>query len=145
MEASIKRDVAVAYRKYRAAAEKLVLYSTQILPRAEENLRTVRAAYGFGEFSVFEVVNEQRRLTENLAGYNESLRDYYTALAELEAALGAPLPATAFADDATSVLPEKEIVPNQVDKEKLLNTLFDKEKRTDLTKLTKNKKQDEEK
>ena len=70
LEATIKRDVAVAYRKYRAAAEKLVLYSTQILPRSEENLRTVRAAYGFGEFSVFEVVNEQRRLTENVTGYN---------------------------------------------------------------------------
>ena len=70
------------------AAEKLVLYSTQILPRSEENLRTVRAAYSLGEFSVFEVVNEQRRLTENLAGYNESLRDYYKALAEIETALG---------------------------------------------------------
>ena len=140
LEASIKRDVAIAYRKYRAAAEKLVLYSTQILPRSEENLRTVRAAYNLGEFSVFEVVNEQRRLTENLAGYNESLRDYYTGLADLEAALGAPLPASAFADDMTSILPNKEIVPNQIDKDKLLNSLFDQEKPASLTKLTKNSK-----
>ena len=63
LESTIKRDVAVAFRKYRAAAEALVIYSTQILPRAEENLRTVRASYALGEFSVFEVVNEQRRLT----------------------------------------------------------------------------------
>lgn len=144
LEASIRRDVALAYRKYRAAAEKLVLYSTQILPRSEENLKSVRAAYGFGEFSVFEVVNEQRRLTENLAGYNESLRDYYIALAELETALGSPIPASAFPDDDTSVLPNKADVPNQFEKDKLLNSLFEPEKQFDptkITKLTKNSRQ----
>ncbi len=124
LEATIKRDVAVAYRQYRAAAEKLVLYATQILPRSEANLTTVRAAYGAGEFSVFEVVNEQRRLNENVTGYNQTLRDYYTALAQLEAALGIAIPPTAFSDDSTSVLPGKEIVPNQIDKEKFLKSLY---------------------
>lgn len=136
LEATIKRDVAVAYRQYRAAAEKLVLYATQILPRAEANLTTVRAAYSAGEFSVFEVVNEQRRLNENVTNYNQTLRDYYTALAQLEAALGIPIPPTAFSDDSTSVLPEKEIVPNQIEKEKFLNSLV--EKKTELVDLKKN-------
>ncbi len=135
LEATIKRDVAVAYRQYRAAAEKLVLYATQILPRAEANLQTVRQAYGFGEFSVFEVVNEQRRLNESVTGYNQTLRDYYAALAQLEAALGTALPPTAFADDSTSVLPEKEIAPNQVEKENLLKSLF--EKKTEVVDLKK--------
>ena len=96
LETAIRRDVAVAYRKYRAAAEQLVLYTTQILPRSEENLKSIRAAYGFGEFAVFEVVNEQRRLTENVTGYNQTLRDYYAALAELEAAIGATIPPEGF-------------------------------------------------
>lgn len=126
LEATIKRDVAVAYRRYRAAAEKLVLYATQILPRSEANLQTVRAAYGLGEFSVFEVVNEQRRLNENVTGYNQTLRDYYTALAQLEAALGIAIPPTAFSDDSSSVLPEKEIAPNQVEKEKFLKSFYEK-------------------
>ena len=104
LEATIRRDVALAYRRYRAAAEALVLYSTQIVPRAEEIVRSVRAAYGLGEFSIFDVLNEQRRLVESETGYNEALRDYYTALAELEGALGGPLPASGFAP--TSVLPE---------------------------------------
>ncbi|HXG84263.1 MAG TPA: TolC family protein [Pyrinomonadaceae bacterium] len=130
LEATIKRDVAVAYRQYRAAAEKLVLYATQILPRAEANLQTVRAAYGLGEFSVFEVVNEQRRLNENVTGYNQTLRDYYTALAQLEMALGIALPPTAFADDSTSVLPGRELAPQQIDKEKFLKSLS--EKKTEL-------------
>jgi len=146
LEATIKRDVAVAYRQYRAAAEKLVLYATQILPRAEANLNTVRAAYGFGEFSVFEVVNEQRRLNENVSGYNQTLRDYYTALAQLEAALGIALPPSAFADDSSSVLPEKEIVPNQVEKAKFLKSLLEKKTElVDLKKMTDPKNKQEKK
>lgn len=127
LESTIKRDVAIAHRKYLVAAQKLALYSTQILPRAEENLKTIRAAYGLGEFSVFEVVNEQRRLNESLAGYNESLRDYYTALAEIEAALGTPLTASVFANDST-VLPKKEVAPTQNVQESSLNSPFDQEK-----------------
>ncbi len=135
LEATIRRDVAVAYRQYRAAAEKLVLYATQILPRSEANLQTVRAAYGLGEFSVFEVVAEQRRLNESVTGYNQTLRDYYTALAQLETALGIALPPTAFADDSTSVLPGMDIAPQQIDKEKFLKSLY--EKKTELADLKK--------
>lgn len=120
LESSIKRDVAVAYRKYRAAAEQLVLYTTQILPRSEENLKSIRAAYGFGEFAVFEVVNEQRRLTENVTGYNQALRDYYAALAELEAAIGATIPPTGF---SSAILPDKTLVPTQIDREKFLKSI----------------------
>ena len=123
LEASVKRDVAVAFRKYRAAAEALVIYTTQILPRAEENLQTVRSAYGFGEFSIFEVVNEQRRLTENVTGYNQSLRDYYNALNVLETALGTTIPPTGFAPVSQSVLPDKEFVPTQIDREKFLKSI----------------------
>ena len=140
LETAVKRDVAVAYRKYRAAAEQLVIYTTQILPRSEENLKSVRAAYGFGEFSVFEVVNEQRRLTENITGYNQALRDYYAALAELEAAIGATIPPTGF---SSAILPETNLDPKRVDNEKLPDSLFDKQKRTDLTKLTENKEKEQ--
>lgn len=123
LEATIKRDVAIAYRRYRAAAEKLVVYSTQILPRAEANLQTVRAAYGLGDFSIFEVVAEQRRLNENVSGYNQVLEDYYTSLAELEAAVGAALPPDAFVSGSPSVLPSTDLVPGQFTKEEFLKSL----------------------
>gem|GEM_PF-318888 len=110
LEATIKRDVAIAYRRYKASAETLVIYASQILKRAEENLNSVRAAYNLGEFSVFDVINEQRRLIENETGYNEALRDYYAALAELENVLGAPLPANGFAPLTTSVLPDEGLL-----------------------------------
>lgn len=123
LESAIRRDVAVAYRKYKAAAESLVVYTTQILPRSEENLRSVRAAYGLGDFSIFEVVNEQRRLTENVTNSNQILRDYYNALTELETALGMTLPAAGFAPEGTSVLPGVKDNPNQIDRAKLLKSI----------------------
>lgn len=97
LEAIIKRDVALAYARQRAAAETLALYATRIVPLSEANLRSVRAAYNLGEFSVFDIVNEQRRLIENQTGYNEALRDYYAALSDLERALGTPLSSIGFA------------------------------------------------
>jgi cobalt-zinc-cadmium efflux system outer membrane protein len=125
LESTIRRDVAVAYGQYRAAAEKLVLYATQILPRAEANLQTVRAAYNAGEFSVFEVVNEQRRLNENVTDHSRALEDYYTTLTALEAAVGGPLPPSAFAPDSTSVLPDNEnrSVPRPFRSEEFLRSL----------------------
>ncbi len=142
LESTVKRDVAIAYRKYRAAAETLVIYATQILPRAEENLKAVRAAYGFGEFSVFEVVNEQRRLTENISDYNQALRDYYNALSELETALGAAIPPKAFAPVSQSVLPDKNLTPQQVSREKLLQSIETVElpKKAEISKNKENKK-----
>lgn len=147
LEATIRRDIAVAYRKYRAAAETLVLYSTQILPRSEENFRTIRAAYGFGEFSIFEVVSEQRRLTENVTGYNQALRDYYAALAQLEAALGAALPPNALSSQTDSILPGKDLVPNQIDRESFLKKVEKAEfpKKDVLSENSTKKEQEEEK
>jgi hypothetical protein len=71
LEATIRRDVAVAYRQYRAASEKLVFICDADIAARRSELQTVRAAYGLGEFSVFEVVAEQRRLNESVTGYNQ--------------------------------------------------------------------------
>ena len=103
VEAIVKRDVALALNRYAAAAQSLAIYGGQVLPRAEENLKTIRAAYGFGEMPVTDVIAEQRRLVENQTQFNNALRDYYTSLAELERALGKPLPASAFS--STPVTP----------------------------------------
>jgi outer membrane protein, heavy metal efflux system len=113
LEATIRREVSVAYAQYRAAAEKLVVYTTQILPRSEANLQTVRAAYNAGEFSVFEVVAEQRRLNESVTAYNTIIEEYYTAISSIEAAIGAPFSPSAFTPGSTSVVPDAGLVPRQ--------------------------------
>lgn len=142
LESTIKRDIAVAYRKYRAAAETLTIYAVQIIPRSEENLKAVQQAYGFGEFSVFDVVNEQRRLIENITNYNQSLRDYYNALNELETSLGATIPPTGLIP-VSSILPSEDFVPSQVNREKLLKSI-EKVEIPKKVEISKNKKQQEE-
>lgn len=124
LESTIKRDVAVAYRKYRAAAEALVLSTTQIVPRSEENLRTVRAAYGAGDFSIFEVVNEQRRLAESITTLNQVTRDYYNALTELETAIGRELPPSGFTP-SSSILPDERLNLSPEDKARFLKSIRD--------------------
>lgn len=104
VEAIVKRDVALALNRYAAAAQSLAIYGGQVLPRAEENLKTIRAAYGFGEMPVTDVIAEQRRLVENQTQFNNALRDYYTSLAELERALGKPLPASAFSSTPVTAM-----------------------------------------
>ncbi len=144
LEANIKKDVAVAYRKYRAASEKLVVFATQILPRAEANLTTIRAAYSLGEFSLFEVISEQRKLSENVREYNNSLRNYYEALMEIENALGAKIPPEGFAPDTSSVLPDKEIVP-PIEREKFLREILGNSRKDGFTQLTKKQNEEEKK
>lgn len=122
LESTIKRDVAVAFRKYKAAAEALVLTATQIIPRSEANLQTVRAAYGAGEFSIFEVVNEQRRLTESVTTLNQVTRDYYNALTELETAIGRELPASGFTP-SSSVLPDERLNLSPEDRAKFIKSI----------------------
>ncbi len=108
IEAVVKRDVALAFNRYNAAARALAIYGDQVLPRAEENLKTIRAAYNLGEMPVLDVVAEQRRLVENQTQYNAALRDYYTSLAELERALGASLPPSAFSSKPVTVVAAKQ-------------------------------------
>ena len=141
LESTIKRDVAIAFRKYRAAAEQLVLYTVTIIPAAEDNFRSIRAAYGYGEFAISDVVNEQRKLTENVTGYNQAVRDYFAALAELETALGTIIPPTGF---STSVLPNEDIAPSQITREKLLKSI-ESVQTPKKQEISKNKDQQEEK
>jgi cobalt-zinc-cadmium efflux system outer membrane protein len=91
VEATITRDVADAFARYRAASESLTLYATAMLPRQRRALASVRQAYGLGGLSVFDVLAEQRRTVEIETAYAAALRDTYAALAVLEAAVGAPL------------------------------------------------------
>jgi len=106
VEAMVKRDVALAFNRYRAAEQSLAIYGNQVLPRSERNLRAIRAAYNLGDLQALDVVAEQRRLIENQTQYNTTLRDYYMSLAELERAIGAPLPASAFSSVPASALTE---------------------------------------
>jgi outer membrane protein TolC len=51
----------------------------------------VRAAYELGQFSITDLLNEQRRLVDSQRDFTETLSEQYRALADLQAALGTPI------------------------------------------------------
>jgi outer membrane protein TolC len=54
-------------------------------------MRVIRAAYELGQFQITDLLSEQRRLLDSQREYTETLTEQYRALADLQAALGAPL------------------------------------------------------
>jgi hypothetical protein len=71
---------------------------------------------------VLDVVAEQRRLIESQTQYNAALREYYVSLAELERAIGAPLPASAFS--STPVTASNQSI-SPVEPDKLARSLME--------------------
>lgn len=90
LEAVVRSEVASAYARYEAASKALVIYEQGVIQRSNDNVRVMRAAYEMGHFSVTELLAEQRRLLDSQRDYTEALAEQYRALADLQAAVGAP-------------------------------------------------------
>lgn len=86
--ATIRAEVATAYRRYEAAQTTLQTYEQSVIARAAQNVSTIRAAYEVGAFRVTELLAEQRRLLELQRELTEVLVERYRALSDLQAALG---------------------------------------------------------
>lgn len=90
LEAVVRSEVASAYARYEAASKALLAYEQGVIQRSNDNVRVMRAAYELGHFSVTELLAEQRRLLDSQRDYTEALAEQYRALADLQAAVGAP-------------------------------------------------------
>jgi cobalt-zinc-cadmium efflux system outer membrane protein len=90
LEAVVRSEVASAYARYEAASKALLAYEQGVIQRSQDNVRVMRAAYELGHFSVTELLAEQRRLLDSQRDYTEALAEQYRALADLQAAVGAP-------------------------------------------------------
>lgn len=91
LQAAVVREVKVAAAKFAVAESVLRLYQVDILPRVQENLKTVHEAYRLGEIGILNVIEEQRRHLEVNNDYVVILRDRNIAVAQLEAAAGIEL------------------------------------------------------
>lgn len=92
LEQVVEQEVRSAYSRYQAAQQALGIFEQRILDRSQDNLRIIRAAYNSGELRLFDVLNEQRRLTDTQRAYTDVLKEYFVAVIELERAVGVPLP-----------------------------------------------------
>ena len=91
LEQIVRREVAAAWNRFRAATQALRIFDRQVLRQAEENFRIVRAAYELGELRMLDVITEQRRLIRIQREYTDVLKEYHLARIELERAVGVPL------------------------------------------------------
>jgi cobalt-zinc-cadmium efflux system outer membrane protein len=97
-EAAVRADVTAAFTRYQAAKRALAIYEQDILARSNANVRNLNEAYRLGAYSITEVLVEQRRLVDAQREFTETLAEAYRALADLEAAIGQPDPASTTED-----------------------------------------------
>ena len=88
LEAVIRSEVQSAYARYEAAQVAVTTFEQGAIPRSSENVRTIRAAYQIGAFSITDLLLEQRRLLDVQREFTEALAERYRALADLQAAMG---------------------------------------------------------
>lgn len=91
LEAGVRSEVQSAYARYEAARAAVTTFEQGVIPNAVENVRTIRAAYEIGAFSITDLLSEQRRLVDAQREYTEALAERYRALTDLQAALGTPV------------------------------------------------------
>jgi cobalt-zinc-cadmium efflux system outer membrane protein len=85
---SIEREVESAFARVAAAEKSLSIYTKDIIPQLEENLKLVQEAYRLGEVGILTVIEEQKKFFEVNDGYLSALYNRQSALVKLESAVG---------------------------------------------------------
>ena len=77
-----------ALARLTTAEKSLSIYTRDILPQLEENLKLVQEAYRLGEVGILTVIEEQKKFFEVNDGYLAALYNRQTALVKLESVVG---------------------------------------------------------
>ena len=91
LESVVRAEVESAYARYEGAQAAVATFEQGVIARSNDNIRIVRAAYELGQFSITDLLNEQRLLVDSQRDFTEALSEQYRALADLQAALGIPV------------------------------------------------------
>lgn len=89
-ERIVRSEVTVAFQRLEAANRALAILQTAVLPRADQNIKTLRAVYELGEIKITDLIAEQRRLLDANRDLTETLTERLRAQADLQTALGVP-------------------------------------------------------
>lgn len=93
VETVVRSEVASAYARYEAAQAAMATLEKGVLARSAENIRSIRGAYEIGAFRVTDLLVEQRRYVDSQREFIEAMAERYRALADLQSAIGAAVPA----------------------------------------------------
>ena len=89
----VAQEVADALSVIRSAQELVRFYESEALPHARQSVEAARATYGAGEQSVLVLIEAQETLIAQQRAQLTVLRDLAQSQAELERAVGVPIPA----------------------------------------------------
>ncbi|MBT3880096.1 MAG: TolC family protein [Candidatus Scalindua sp.] len=87
----IQNDVATAYRTFTAAKQGIAIYTDDIMPQVNENLKLNEISYKEGKINFVGFLMMQSDLIETQTTYLEALLSYNNAIVNLEAASGVQL------------------------------------------------------
>lgn len=87
----VRSDVRVAVARYRTARKVAESYRDTLLPLREKVLSESQLQYNAMQVGLYELIQAKREQTDAYRGYIDALRDYWSARAELERAIGGPL------------------------------------------------------
>lgn len=87
-ELRVRTEVRRALAEYRAAADRLEIYGTGLLSRADQVLERVMYEYQHGGTTLIEVLLAQRTANQVHLDYYEALAAHARALIRLETAVG---------------------------------------------------------
>jgi outer membrane protein TolC len=88
----IQYEIHSAYERLDESRKTVRLYAERIIPAAEQNVAVARANYDVGKTTFLGLAQAQRQLIELREKQQEAIADDHRRLAELERALGGPVP-----------------------------------------------------
>ncbi len=87
----VLQDVETAYASFESSRERVRLYEQTYLSRAKESLEIEEFSFRNGAASILDFLDAERTYRATQLAYRQQLAAYLTNLAQLEAAVGAPL------------------------------------------------------
>lgn len=87
----LERDIRVAMNLVALAASRVETLRRVILPANQSALRIAETAFGRGQVNIFDVLLVQRTYNEGTTALLVAMRELATGMADLEAAVGAPV------------------------------------------------------
>lgn len=93
LAATLENRIAKAKARVDSDAKRIALYTSEVLPAVDENVRLMQQAFALGDQDITAVMLARERLITARAEALAAYRDYFTALADLEAEVGAEVEA----------------------------------------------------
>ena len=90
-ESQIRAEVESAVARLRAAEAAIEIFQQGVIERSTQNVRTMRAAYEAGAFTITEYLAERRRLVDAQREMTEVLTERAVAFIDLQAATASPV------------------------------------------------------